>query len=267
MEEKDLKRLFFAFELKAAWPDALPQGRVLKEESRHVTLAFLGNQSLSKLLQDVKDLPWSEPFLGFAGWCNKVHFLPKRHPRVVAGHVVWSDFEGVMEVQKALTGWLEQHEYPVDERPFHPHLTLARSPFRYNDWRKAIHSFPVIATGLNLYESVGNLCYEPVWKFPLIAPIEEIEHTADVAFRIRGKNLREIFLNALVALSFKSSALLHYGTDLEGIESLDDVIMKLNGVISHADADHGCPFKAISYHGELVREKENQLKWEMIVDV
>ncbi|MFV0339695.1 MAG: hypothetical protein ACK5MA_03565 [Parachlamydiaceae bacterium] len=46
--------------------------------------------------------------------------------------------------EKALTGWLEQHVYPVDERPFHPHLTLARSPFRYNDWRKAIHSFSVI---------------------------------------------------------------------------------------------------------------------------
>jgi 2'-5' RNA ligase len=267
MEPNDLKRLFFALELKAAWPDALPQGRVLKEEARHVTLAFLGNQSLSKLLQDVSDLPWKEPFLGFAGWCNKVHFLPKRHPRVVAGHVVWSHFEALIEVQKTLAVWLEQHGYPVDERPFHPHLTLARSPFRFNDWRKALHSFPVIAYSLNLYESVGNLCYEPVWKFPLISPIEEIEHTADMAFRIRGKAFKEIFLNALIALSFKSPALLHYGVDLEGFENLDDVIMRLNGVVAHADADQGCPFKAVSYHGEAIQESEGVLVWEMIVDV
>ena len=43
----DEKRLFFAAELTAAWPEHLPSGRILEEENRHMTLAFLGSTSPS----------------------------------------------------------------------------------------------------------------------------------------------------------------------------------------------------------------------------
>ena len=39
---KDQKRLFFGFEVKAPWPQGLPKGRILKEDQRHITIAFLG---------------------------------------------------------------------------------------------------------------------------------------------------------------------------------------------------------------------------------
>ncbi len=44
MEEE--KRLFFGAEVSAPWPKELPQGRVLEEKARHLTLAFLGETRL-----------------------------------------------------------------------------------------------------------------------------------------------------------------------------------------------------------------------------
>ena len=40
MVENESKRLFFGFEVDAPWP-SLPEGRMIKEKDRHVTVAFL----------------------------------------------------------------------------------------------------------------------------------------------------------------------------------------------------------------------------------
>jgi hypothetical protein len=47
----DAKRLFIAANVTAAWPREFPAGRILTEESRHLTMAFLGVTSLSHLLE------------------------------------------------------------------------------------------------------------------------------------------------------------------------------------------------------------------------
>ena len=53
----DNKRLFLAFEVKAHWPFHLPAGRIIPEEGRHMTLAFLGNTSLKPLKEKLQNLP------------------------------------------------------------------------------------------------------------------------------------------------------------------------------------------------------------------
>jgi hypothetical protein len=49
-------------------------------------------------------------------------------------------------------------------------------------------------------------------------------------------------------------------------QGIDEIVMQLNEIVSHADAELGCPFKAISYHGNL-NKKAAVWEWEMIVDV
>jgi RNA 2',3'-cyclic 3'-phosphodiesterase len=46
-----IKRLFFAFEVDAPWPEALPSGRILEPSCRHMTLAFLGNIPFAPLFR------------------------------------------------------------------------------------------------------------------------------------------------------------------------------------------------------------------------
>lgn len=263
----DVKRLFFALEIQAAWMYPLPEGRILKEENRHVTLAFLGNKSLSQMQNDLKNFPLPCPLLGLTGWCDHLLFLPKGMPRVVAGHIDWLDPQAFFHIHQELSSWLIAHGYKIDTRKILSHVTLARAPFNEKKWREAFFPFPLVAKSLNLYESIGNLHYRSMWSLPFTAPIEEIEHTADIAFQIRGKDIQQIFLHAQLALAFKFPSMFHYFSDGSGIQSLDDVIIQLNRNVSRADAERGCPFKAVSFHGKVTTEERGFMLWEMIVDV
>lgn len=265
-KQSPLKRLFFGLEIQAVWMDPLPEGRILKEENRHVTLFFVGNASLSQMQEKLKDFPDLSLCLGPVGRCDHLLFLPKGRPRVVAGHIDWLDLQEFDQIYQKLSSWLIAHGYVMENREVLSHVTIARSPFDEKKWKKAFFPFPLIATSFHLYESVGNLEYHPVWSRPLIAPIEEIEHTADIAFLVRGKNIQQLFLHAQLALAFKFPGMLYYFSEGK-IQDLDDLIIQLNQAVSRADAELGCPFKAVSFHGKIVPEENGLMRWEMIIDV
>lgn len=68
-----------------------------------------------------------------------------------------------------------------------------------------------------------------------------------------------------MALAFECPELVPY-LDSEGeVGSLEEVIMKLNEIVTHGDREIGTPFKAVSFHGDV--KEEEILTWEMIVDV
>ncbi|HEX4838830.1 MAG TPA: hypothetical protein VFU89_00120 [Rhabdochlamydiaceae bacterium] len=258
------KRLFFAAEITATWPHDLPAGRALEEEHRHMTLAFLGTTSSSQLLEKTIPLP---PFrIGPASYTTKWIFLPsEQDARVVAAET--ASIGLLLGYQQTLSGWLKNQGYALhDSRPFFPHITLARGPLDVEAWKKIPCQIPFYFRSIALMESLGHSRYTPLWRHSLIPPFAEIEHTADIAFLIRGADFDDLFLHAQTALAFKFPPLIAYFSQEKNFSSLDTVIAALNERIAKADLAIGVPFKAVSYHDEI-RFHTSQLEWKMIVDV
>jgi 2'-5' RNA ligase len=262
-----IKRLFFALEVAASWPEPLPAGRRLDKEHRHLTVAFLGETDYGLLKPLLPQLPVPPLQVGLVGIFNRCLFLPERHPHVVAWHVEWLEGgELLVQYQGELVRWLQERGFQVDVRKkFLPHVTLARSPFNPQSWKKSFTPLPMSIASLHLYESLGGLQYRSIWSSPILPPFVEIEHTADIAFQVYAENLDQLQLHALAALGFKCPSLLD--KEMAHPESLDQLIIHLNDSISQLGAVQSCPFKAVSFHGNLERLENSLLRWEMIVDV
>lgn len=266
-EEK--KRLFFGIEVFAPWPLKLPSGRILDESHRHMTLCFLGNVNFSKLAPLVTtSFPKPSFEVGKVGIFDKTLFLPENHPHVASWHVKWlDDATPLIAYQKECTRWLNLQGFSLEKKDeFLPHVTICRSPFDQKKWEKAFMKLPMMVKDIHLYESIGNLKYLPIWSHSLKAPFEEIEHTADIAFKIYGETILELYTHAEAALAFKFPPILDFLPDIKNVKALDDIVMALNQTILRADSEIGCPFKAVSFHGDF-KEFEQVLQWEMIVDV
>lgn len=267
--ETDRRRLFFGLEVKAPWPDSLPDGRHLTELNRHMTLAFLGEVNFAELESLLPSCPQPSFKVGLGGFFDQCLILPPRHPNVVAWHVKWlEDVQTLLTFRDQLNQWLLTNQFPVShpERDFLPHVTLCRRPFKEQEWKQAFISLPLFVASLHLYQSLGHCRYQSIWYYPILSPFEEIEHTADIAFHIKGINIQQLHQHAQLALSFKDPRLLSYLSEVNTDASLEDVIMTLNETIAKMDAEIGCSFKAISFHDDLT-EENGILTWEMIVDV
>lgn len=268
-EQEQYKRLFFAFEVEAPWPASLPTGRLLHEKQRHMTVAFLGHANYSKLLPLLPNIPLPPFKVGLAGIFEKIHFLPKGHPRVVAWHAAWfNDAFSISTYSRTLIDWLKTQGFtPDDRKEFLPHVTLCRAPFDFDSWRQTFQKLPLITKSLHLYESLGQLHYQPVWTYHLHAPFEELDHTADIAFKIYGETTLQLYTHAMTALAFKFPELLKFRTEDVQVTTVDEIVIELNRIVSRTDSAIGCPFKAISFHGEIEQDQDRSLTWEMIVDV
>lgn len=267
MEQKDEKRLFFGYEVASPWPSDYPLGDVIDPASRHMTSVFLGNTSFSELQKKLADFPRPSFQVGPVGAFDECLFLPERHPRVVAWHLQnYELLEDFNSYQAEITRWLKSHGYPIDERPFLSHVSIARRPSNCKQWEKAFVPLPVMILGIHLYESTGHLNYQPIWSFPFLSAFEEKDHTADIAFQIRAESIASLHLHAQMALAFKHPLLLKYIQKIPLEGNLDNIIMSLNRLISQADSEAGCPLKAVSFHGKIA-ESKGIYQWEMIVDV
>lgn len=240
---------------------------MISEEGRHMTLAFLGSCSITELQKILTSIPSPEFKIGPTGIAKKLVFLPPDNSRVAALIVEWLDAPSPLEVwEKKLALWLKNNGYPVDERPFFPHVTIGRAPFEKKAWKEHFTPLPLFVKAVHLYQSIGNLEYKSLWEMPFLAPFEEFEHTADIAFHIRGSSPKEIHQNAQIALAFHYPRLIDYfNASLQ--DSLNEIIISLNEMVGKADSEYGCPFKAVSFHGKIRADPQNILHWEMIVDV
>ncbi len=125
-------------------------------------------------------------------------------------------------------------------REFLPHVTIARDPDAFDEWKKSFEKRPLFIRSLHLCESLGSSYYRVCWKVPLLAPFDEKEHTADIAFTVRGSSFQNLHLHAQLALSFHFPLLLDYFS-FEEVFSLDQIIESLNLMIGKADERVGCP--------------------------
>ena len=250
-----VKRLFFGFEVDAPWPDQGPEGRLIPPESRHLTLAFLGNIDENTL--DLSKIPLPEGKIGSVAKASSLAFFE----RVVAYSLEALD-PSLLDYQKALAEALGI----VDDRRYHGHVSLARAPFDKQAWEAAFEPVPVLLGSLHLYESLGNFTYPPIWTHELVKPFEEIEHTADVAFLVRGKDLSQLGYHASFALSFAFPEFLPY-CEFKQIVSFEALVSDLNRMVTRADIDVGSPVKAVSFAGHAHEIEAGILEWEMIVDI
>jgi len=148
-----------------------------------------------------------------------------------------------------------------------PHVTVCRNEFKMDEWEKSFEPFAFYVKSFNLFESLGSSEYKTLWKKEFLKPFDEIEHTADIAFNIRGEDFSGLLYNAFIALSFKERIFLNYYKELKNVSNIDDVIINLNELVTKAEIDGiHMPFKAISFHSDIKRE-DDILSWEMIVDV
>jgi len=255
-------RLFVAFAIEAPWPENLPLARSLNREDRHLTIAFLGNTHREQTLDAFKNLPLPLLSLGLACYFDAPLFLPDDSPNVVSWHVELPHEEEFHQYVNAV----HAHLNTPQEKKWLPHVTLGRRPFNKNLWAESFYPIPMVASKICLYESLGNLRYAVLATHDLVPPIEIIEHTADIAFLLRGLTMNDLFHHALVALAFEDPNFCRFRHESQKITTIDDIIFQLGHYLTSLDSKEGSPFKGVSLHGHL-KEKHGLLEWEMIVDV
>ncbi len=249
------EKLFFAAEIAAAWPQQLPDGRLIKPEFRHMTLSFLGMTDRKALMDKIDDVPLPSWRLPPCGIFQKWIFLPVDTPRVVAA--VPTFLEGEKE--------LLDYQKKLSSSSFLPHVSVSRDPFDKEAWERFSCQIPFFVQGIALYKSLGHSTYQLLWGHPSPAPFEEIEHTADIAYKIRGENYSQLALHAVLALSFSFPAFIKYLKNIPAVSSVQDIVTLLNRCIAEIDILEGIGLKAVSYHATI--EQNEFLEWTMIVDV
>lgn len=274
----NLTRLFFGFEVVAEWPPFLQErpaedcslftetGKILDPTMRHITVAFLGSHALTEGDIFWHSLPMLPCLIGPVALADCLLFLPETASRVVAARVQWLEIpESVIAWQKAFVSALRALKYTQPLFEWVPHLTLARGPFEKKWWQEHFSFFPFFVRALHLYESLGHSQYRSLWSYPLLAPFEELPHTADRAWKIRGESIEQIHRHAQIALGMQQPKLLRY-MDSSLQADLDRIVIDLNQMITVCDSVEGSEFKAVSFHGQLQKEG-SILTWEMVVDV
>lgn len=259
-------RFFLAFEVSSPWNEE-PPGRYIKKGYRHLTLIFIGKLKRESMEEISKNIPLPSFKVGPSAIFDKILFLPRFRPNVVAYEVNWLGNDYPIIYQKELLNFFEKNGVAIkNSRPFLSHVTLCRRPFKRSKWKIYFKKLPLYIESLTLFESFENSRYKRIWKREFVPPFVEIEHTADIAFHIRGKNFLELFKNGFIALSFKSPKIINYFSLPEKIDNIDDVIIALNNIITRCDIAIGSDFKAVSFQAKVEME-EKIIKWEMIVDV
>ncbi len=267
--EKNDKRVFFGFEIEVFWIELPKEKKIISENNRHITLLFLGKNDVNEINKYLNELPSCNFEIGPVGYFNKCLFLPPKHPRLIAYQ---ADFfeknKFIRDFQKKLFDFFKKKNFLVKQNNnFLPHVTICRNDFDKQVWKNSFKFLPLFIKSFNFYESLGSSEYKTLWKKDFIEPFEEIKHTADIAFIVKGKNYTDLLFNSFIALSFKSLDFLLYYKELKEVNSIDDVIINLNDIVTKAEIDGlYIPFKAISFHANI-EKKDDILNWEMIVDV
>ncbi len=119
----------------------------VKPESIHLTLKFLGNlrkDELSKVFEGMEKIFHSAPVTFKLTACGLGAFPSLRRPRVLWVGIKGSGLEQLLNLQKLIETELNQRGFPAEERPFSPHLTLARIKFADNldELMHAFTSYP-----------------------------------------------------------------------------------------------------------------------------
>lgn len=176
-------RLFVALDLPAtivsplaAWTGAAfgahPDLRVVRPESLHVTLVFLGYQ-YERDVERIAERAFAEPFAPVELRAEEVQPVPRRRPRLFALGLA-DEAGGLTRWQSGLSQRLHAAGlYEPEKRAFWPHVTLARAKRGKTPRDVVVPDLPVELSApfpageLTLYRSTlhpGGAVYEPLAK-------------------------------------------------------------------------------------------------------
>jgi RNA 2',3'-cyclic 3'-phosphodiesterase len=161
-------------EVFAPWREAFPKARWVPRENLHVTLKFLGRtwprltdwvpEQVQEAVSEVE--PFDTRLLGVGSF-----------PSAKRGRAIWAGFDDGDQRLTELAGAIDNaldDEFEPEKRPFHPHLTVARSdpplklPAAYTGTE--LDSEQWLVDSVTLFRShLGRPSprYEPLARFPL----------------------------------------------------------------------------------------------------
>lgn len=176
-------RIFFALELDTESRETLRElaqnarayghGRWVREGNYHITLRFLGEQSMP-LVRRMEALPLSN---GLAVFSYRIGGIGRfRRNR---GDILWAGIrEGadrLAALKKSLDTGLSAAGFPPEERPYHPHITLARDvtwePGGFDRLKESAAPVAGTANAITLMESrstAEGVRYIPLKRWALI---------------------------------------------------------------------------------------------------
>lgn len=152
-------RIFFALELNADSRIAVKRltdtareycrGRWVRDANYHITLRFLGEQPLGRI-QQIKGMRLNH---GLSAFPYRIGAIGRF--RKARGDILWVGVsqgeDRLAALKQALDKGLAAVGFPPEERPYHPHITLARDV----TWEGSFHNLQ--AQALSIGETAGAI--------------------------------------------------------------------------------------------------------------
>lgn len=238
-----LKRLFLGFKVDAPWFSIMPKGRIVAPESRHLTLAFLGEVDEGGLVKLLEEIPMSSYKVGAMGICKELIYLPPKKPNVAALSFNWlTQSELMLRFQQELVLWLRRFGYLSSdfENVFLPHVTLARRPFNPLEWKEIFYPLPLSTSHLHLYESIGQLRYKPLWSKNVWQPISRIVSPPEDAckvYRLMANTYKDLWIHTWLGLGFVYPQVVSEDFPYVVVGGLKEAEEQLNRILKHLDIE------------------------------
>lgn len=148
-----------------------PRGlRQIDEKSWHVTLTFLGELNEASIPDIAERLrSWTEKTGKTPFTLKRFETFPSKNPRYLAAHFDFENGEKFSASVTRLRDVLSIYAPEIDRKPFHPHMSLAKTKNGLVKWECDIAPIEWFPEEISIVKSVqgpdGSI-YTPIISFP-----------------------------------------------------------------------------------------------------
>lgn len=180
---KDIANELGDLAAKMSYQDKSNAIKWVNQENYHITLAFLGEQSISELDTFAERLDEQLTQTEFLLNLSHLSPFPETKPKRLAAMVEKNDT--IVATHKQVISSLHASGIQFDKRKFIPHLTLGRYRNTRNTYAGTIPmnvSYEAYIDEVVLYQSTltsAGAEYEPIYRFPLDQYDEELDQFDD----------------------------------------------------------------------------------------
>ncbi|MBL1141839.1 MAG: RNA 2',3'-cyclic phosphodiesterase [Proteobacteria bacterium] len=140
--------------------------RLTKNSNLHITLEFLGEvseQDQAELIQQTNNII-SKPF---SFELTSIGYWPKPGILWIAPEIIPDE---LLNLVKQIQTMVKQQGLRIDERPYKPHVTIARKVKWHTVTKKSIHLPWIVSSFALIVSKPGNsgVYYEPIEEWPLV---------------------------------------------------------------------------------------------------